>query len=111
MILTKKAKEMLKNQIESVIHHPLMSEIEPCLFCVYGDSIFTFQKNSLTDSFFEINFIPIDASTCIMESETIDQLLSIPFMYLRVILFDKDGNNPEVLINHCPKVAFDYNLN
>jgi len=110
-ILTKRDKMELRKQIEEVINHPFMSSIEPCIFSLYGDGVFTYTKESLTDQFYEINFIPLDASTCVLDSETIEQLLSIPFSYLRVVLFNKDGSDPEVLINYAPKITFDFNLN
>jgi hypothetical protein len=109
--MTKKSKMQLREKLNAVINHHLMSEAEACVFRCYGDGIFTYDKTSLLGSVYEINFIPLDASTCVLESESIEQLLSIPCGFLEVILFDCDGNNGECLLLHNPKNAFDFNLN
>ena len=114
MILTKKMKNQLRQQIETVINHPLISELEACRFTVYGDLIFTYEMQSLTNKFFQISFIPIDPTVCVLESETLKQLLSIPCVFLEVALVDEDKEDKEgieILLKHQPKQAFDYNLN
>lgn len=104
-------KANLRKQIESVINHPLMSDIEPCKFVCYGDMIFTYDKQSITDAIFQISFIPIDPLVCVLESETIEQILSIPFNFLEVLLIDEVKEETEILIRYAPKNAFDYTLN
>ena len=111
MILTKRIKANFRREIDKILSHPLMSSVEPCRFTVYGDLIFTYEMQSITNDFFQISFIPINPLSCVLESETIEQLLSIPCAFLEVALVDEKLENMEILLRYQPKQAFDYNLN